>query len=436
MTKFRDSEDSGSELLEFRGPANWFSLRHPRSLSLVQRESFVEIRPAPGKEPPDWSLILYAAWIDSDEPDSRSPAFPVSSLFPRVVHFRREDPLSTSVRCRAWSGLSRRALPTGSWWSRLRRHPYEWRLWILEHEQVTLVASLQSVPARPLSLEGRRQCEAILGSIQFAESPAMPPDIFRQEVIALAKKHFPLLEAKAARRFSIELQGSEINLSNFYRSYLRSPQIFKRIVLPGLTSVVRLQEWGPDQVMPDLELIQSHIMPMLHPSDDAANSLQGFVQLPWIAGLTKVFVIDEDDTYRFVHSGMLQQWQLSVEGLQDLAMGNLDDYTDEHPLHVNVVGDDDDPQMLVPVNLDPWNSARILGQRFHDRLRELFGPEVVVGLPNRDFFVAVSLRHPELISQVRQRVIQDFQSMHHPLTQRLLLISADGVSEFCEADSD
>ena len=88
--------------------------------------------------------------------------------------------------------------------------------------------------------------------------------------------------------------------------------------------------------------------------------------------------------------------------------------------------------MLVPVEPNAYNSVRLLGEQLHRRLRELLGPELVVGLPNRDFFVAVSLGHPGLVGQVQQRVIQDYQSMHHPLTSRLLVISADGVSEYCE----
>ena len=116
-------------------------------------------------------------------------------------------------------------------------------------------------------------------------------------------------------------------------------------------------------------------------------------------------------------------------------MDNLDSYAVDHPMQVNVIGDEEDPQMLVPVNPDPYNSSRILGRNFHQRLREMFGPEVLVGVPNRDFFVAMSLNHPQLISPVRERVVQDYHSMHHPLTERLLVISADGVSEYCESEA-
>lgn len=437
MTDLSDSSGSAEGYSEFQGPANWFRFRYPNSVRITQKESVIEIRDrthVAGVTPVSWSMALYAAWIAPGSSRDPGPSFSVSSLFPSVKQSRQGRPLDLEVPNRSWTGLSRRR-SGGPWWKRLWRQTYQWRLWILEHRNVMLVVSLQSSPGRPLAPETVRMCESMLESIRFAETPAMPPEPFRQEVLALAQKHFPLLKAEPRGRFAIELEGSEINLSNFYRSYLQQPDSLSRVIVPGLTSVVRLQEWGPDQVMPPLDQVEDRIMPMLYPDEDAAETLKDFVQLPWIGGLTQVFVIDEDDTYRFVHGSMLKQWDLSMESLQELAMENLDSYADDHPMQVNLVGDEEDPQMLVPVNPDPYNSARILGRSFHQRLRELFGPEVIVGVPNRDFFVAVSLNHPRLISHVRERVVQDYHAMHHPLTQRLLVISADGVSEYCEQES-
>lgn len=430
-----DMEPDNSEIpdgfSEFQGPANWFRCRYPNALRVTQKESVIEVRPhSPAAS--DWSMALYAAWVDPDSSDDSPPSFSVSTLFPAVKQSRNGPPLDIESSNRCWIGVSRRR-GAGPWWKHLMRRTYEWRLWIIEYERVMLVASLQSLPGRPLESETIQMCESMLQSVQFSPIPAMPPEPFRQEVMALARKHFPLLDVQAKGRFAVDLHGSEINLSNFYRSYLQQPGSLEKVILPGLTSVVRLQEWGPDQVMPPLEHVEDRIMPMLYPDEDAADTLKDFVQLPWIGGLTQVFVIDEDDTYRFVHDSMLKQWDLSKESLQELAMENLDSYADEHPMQVNLIGDEDDPQMLVPVNPDPYNSARILGNSFHRRLRELFGPEVVVGVPNRDFFVAVSFNHPKLITHVRERVVQDYHAMHHPLTQRLLVISADGVSEYCES---
>ncbi len=433
MDRFPSQSEFFSNEQEFEGPARWFRCRYPDRVTLTQKESVIEVRPRQGL-PADWSMALYAAWVDADDMPESASTFSASSLFPDVVRHGAGRLLNTDVRHRAWQGRSRRR-GSGRWWQRPWKRSYEWFLWVLEHRRLLLVASLQSVPGQTLPDDAVDVCSAILESVRFADTPAMPPEPFRREVMKLARRHYPLLTVRAKGRFSIDLQGSEINLSNFYRSYLRQPESLSGIILPALTSVVRLQEWGPDQIQPDLSDVESRIMPMLYSEENARDSLDGFVQLPWIGGLIQVFVIDEDDTYRFVPRRLLERWGLSVEQLRDLAMKNLAAYASEHPMQVNLVGDEEDPRMLVPVHPDPYNSARLLDADLHRRLRQIFGPEVAVGVPNRDFFVAVSLNHPGLMSHVQERVIQDYHSMHHPLTQRLLVISADGVSEYCAADS-
>ena len=144
-----------------------------------------------------------------------------------------------------------------------------------------------------------------------------------------------------------------------------------------------------------------------------------------------MFVVDDDDTYRFVHEEMLLRWGMNSEQLMQVALNNLEDYADNNPLEVKLVGDESDAKILMPTQPNTYNSVRLLGDQLSSRLRDLLGPELIVGIPNRDFFVAVSLKDDALIQQVQERVTHDFHSMSHPLTSRLLVISADGVSEYC-----
>ncbi|MEQ9406305.1 MAG: DUF1444 family protein [Fuerstiella sp.] len=435
-----ESDDGG---MMFRGPANWFTLRIPAGLRLKQTEAFIEIAPQPDRSEPEssdsdgisavpWSLTLYAAWVEEGEPETDASSFSPTTLFPGVARCRKSASLDIGTTGRAWEGMS--VKPAPSWWRRWfrRRQTYEWRLWVVEQHQIIVVASLQSSLGKPLDPETVRTCTELLSSISFAEELARPPELFRREVMALARQYFPLLDIGPAGTFGIRINDSEIHLTNFYRSYLQAPDQLKQIVLPGLTTVVRLQEWGPDQLMPPLDTVAERIMPMLYPDAAADSSLQDFVRVPWVAGLSIMFVLDEDDTYRFVHKALLQTWQTTREELQRLAMENLDRYARDNPLEVTLIGEDGDPRMLVPLKPNAYNSVRLLGDHLNFRLRQMLGAELVVGVPNRDFFVAVSLNHPHLIGQIQQQVVQDFQSMHHPLTSRLLVISADGVSEYCE----
>ena len=451
MTPFHDSGLPEDTRVTFRGPANWFSLDAPSHLHLEQTEAFLEIKPvvADGQAKansgsgsstdnsipkPPWSLTLYAAWVDNSDPQKSSSSFEASSLFPSVVTSKPALPLELPGKCNTWMGMSRDVSEV-SWWKQLFKpaRKYEWRLWVVEFREIMIVASLQAEVGEPLDPNTVEICEELLNSILFAENFAKPPMLVREEVAQIAKEHFPLLESGPTGSFSLLVDGSEINLSNFYRSYIHSPERIKQIVLPGITAIVRLQELGPEQLMPELELVAEQIMPMLYPEDEADESMADFVRIPWVGGLSVMFVLDEEESYRFVHGRMLEHWGISVERLEEMALENLESYSDENPLEVSLVGEDDDARMLVPVNPSPYNSVRLLGAKLHGRLRQVLGAELVVGVPNRDFFVAVSLDHPELIGQIQQRVVQDYQSMHHPLTSRLLVISADGVSEYCES---
>ncbi len=69
-------------------------------------------------------------------------------------------------------------------------------------------------------------------------------------------------------------------------------------------------------------------------------------------------------------------------------------------------------------------------------LRDELGAQLAVGVPSRDFLVAVSMEGSETLGEIRRKVEDDFSRMDHPLSPRLLLISADGVSEFPERTFD
>jgi hypothetical protein len=76
----------------------------------------------------------------------------------------------------------------------------------------------------------------------------------------------------------------------------------------------------------------------------------------------------------------------------------------------------------------------MVSEAFTSKLREVVGGDVAVGLPGRDFFVAVSVKASEVLQHVRQKVVEDYGQMDHPLTDRLLLLTADGVSEYFEGE--
>ncbi len=259
---------------------------------------------------------------------------------------------------------------------------------------------------------------------------AVSPEAFADRVVALARDRFPLLECQQEEDFCLRLGSSQVNLHNFYRTYQKTPERFEEIVLPALTAAVRVQEWGEAQAEPPLDDVADRIMPMLYPEDAWQESFESFVSAPWVGGLVIAYVVDDADTYWYVGRSLLERWEISEEELHERALRNLDLYFEEKPMEYMVAGEEDDPSLLMPGRADAYNSVRLLSERFHVKLRGLFGPQCVVGIPNRDFLIAVSLSCGETLEQIRDKVRDDHATMDHALCERLLLVSADGVSEY------
>src|SRR4029077_9145728 len=120
----------------------------------------------------------------------------------------------------------------------------------------------------------------------------------------------------------------------------------------------------------------------------------------------------------------------TLDDLHDIALKNLNRYFDDAPMEFTIAGEEEGPRLLIPARQDAYNTSRLLSERFHEKLRGVLGGEFAVGTPSRDFFVAVSLNSSETIEHIRKKAADDYQNMDHPLSDRLLLVTQDGVTEY------
>ena len=304
-----------------------------------------------------------------------------------------------------------------------------WRIWCLRRESVYVLALyLQS---DEVDHEAETVAGMIVNSVEFSAEPACPPEIFSQRVIELARSKFPLLECESSSEFQIRLGESKVNLINFYRSYLSAPEQFDSIVLPALATVVQVQGWGKSQTEPELDAVKSRIMPMLYPEDVWHDRFPNFVGMPWVGGLVVLYVIDESRAYWYIRDDLIETWNLSPDELHRIALENLNRYFEDQPMEFTVAGEEQGPRLLVPARQDAYNTSRLLSELwFHEKLAKASWGEFAVGTPSRDFFVAISLDSTETIENVRKKVEDDFQNMDHPLSDRMLLVTHDGVTEY------
>ena len=408
-------------------PSHWFCIWHPPGWTVVEAGGEAQLVAPQG----GGVLRLVGRW----RPNWRGRDFDTivdpQQVFLHSRRVRQVKPLDVPYPSMCVEGESNDSSRL-AWWKRWLRPPVwrPWKLWTARYKSVCMVATFQTAGKRDPELE--TLAKMIMNSLEFADEPADPPDIFADRVVRLARDRFPSLKCHRSDRFGVLLADSNIDLFLFYRSYVQDPDRFEEIILPALTTVAQVQEYGATQAEPTLESVRERILPMLYPEEIWQKSFPDYVGNPWVGALMVLYVVHEQHAYWYIRDDMLDRWKLGRDELHELALSNLDLYFDRQQMEYIMAGEAGGPRLLMPKRPDAYNSARILSRRFCSVLRDELGAELAVGVPSRDFLVAVSVRPEESLDEIRRKVQDDFSRMDHPLSPRLLLVSADGVSDFPE----
>ncbi|MCA9033930.1 MAG: DUF1444 family protein [Planctomycetaceae bacterium] len=422
------------------GPSNWFQLRCPAWCEIQQTESRVEVRPArwrrgatalSDQRTTDCRPVftIQTEWLPAVSVPEESSLSRTFRRFPRIVASRPESDSPSIYPSQCWSGLSQQPAQ-GGFFQRLWHRPqiFQWWFCILRNAQVQITASVQSAPGLLIDEQFLATCMSMMDSLVLPDYPAMPAEVFRQRVIDLANHRFPLLRFQAGDAFSVQLDHSRICLKNLYQRYVEQPEFFEQISLRALTDIVRMHELGPLQLSPSLSETTTRILPIIVPLSEATRSEQ--VYIPWVGDLAISFIIDDRSTCRIVDYSLAGHWQISSEHLYQIAVTNLAELDQRCPLEFAVTENRSTPLMAMPVTRDSFNSSRLLCNEFRERLINMLGEQVVVSVPEQELFLATPLHSSPETKDARQRVDARATNPQHPLSKCLLIISADGVSEY------
>lgn len=407
------------------GPANWFRLNHPPTWQAEDRQGTFALRPSDG----DALIAFNTIWMERAKLGPLPGLAEIVSQFPQSRNVLRspDDSLDNLEDCQTGEAVLSQ---DQTWWGRLWKGPEwrAWKMWAFRRDNLYIVVTLLHGGPRDQELESLTRL--MLRSMELPETPADPPEVFAQRALNLARAKFPLLTTELVDNFQIQISSSRLNLANFYRAYVRQPESFEQILLPALTTAVQVQGWGERETTPPLDVVRDRLMPMLYPEELWQEKFQDILGEPWVAGLVVLYVVDEANAYWYVRKELIERWRITPSELHEIAIDNLRSYFERKPMEMAVAADQEgSPAMMMPGAADSYNTVRLLCHNFLSQLREFACGDLAVGVPNRDVFVAVSTKQPGMIQQVRRQVREDYQQTDHPLTDRLLLITADGVSE-------
>ncbi|MCE2593761.1 DUF1444 family protein [Motilimonas cestriensis] len=182
----------------------------------------------------------------------------------------------------------------------------------------------------------------------------------------------------------IKLGKIELGLQNLYNLYLQSKTTTTELdgmlgehfdqLLPELTlsDKSELLSWreAKSQVRPQFSPVE-----YLDRVELAHRKLDEYVII--------AFVLDQENTYRYITTEDLKLWNVTLAELSDIALSNLDESSHKIPMQMFL----EQEKFIAIQAMDGYDAARILIPEFRAFVIEKLGEPFFAAFPNRDFLI-------------------------------------------------
>lgn len=251
---------------------------------------------------------------------------------------------------------------------------------------------------------------------------------FVEQVIELVRKRFPLVKiGRSSEPFSLRLNGKVIGLESLYRSVMRQQDDRTHMIERWAVELLRAAEGTPDRTAPYAEL-SDRIMPVLVTDEYFKAAGEAAIGQQIVEGLHVAYVIDGDRTVTHVPVAQFKKWKIDLDELHTKAVENL--VAKSQTLAADAAQDENGTVNLILFQLgDSYDSSRLLLPTLHDRLRGHLGSPFLAAIPNRDILICIR-NDSSILGSVKDQIAQDFRTMPRQITERLFLVTPDGLAPF------
>jgi len=254
---------------------------------------------------------------------------------------------------------------------------------------------------------------------------ALTREQFAEQVVRHVSQKFPLVKmSRGPQPFTMKVNGHIASLENIYRISQMRPDESNHHIDRWVVELLRAGEGMPDQGG-TLDELRERILPMVlpAPATNAATISQSVVE-----GLNVAYAIDNDRTIAYIPQAHFESWDISVDDLHQIALKNL--MTKSEALEAQVAQDEDgNVSLILFQKLDGYDASRLLLPTLHEKLSGYLGSPFIAGVPNRDILLCFR-NEPKTVANLKKQIGDDFQSMPHQVTDKLFLVTPDGIAPF------
>jgi len=247
---------------------------------------------------------------------------------------------------------------------------------------------------------------------------------FVDQVLQYVHEKFPLVKISRGKEpFSMLVNGHLASMENVYRMAVLQPEDLRHHIERWVVELVRAAEGTPDRTG-SFEELRDRILPMI--VADGQRDKRTMVTEPLLEGLSVAYAIDSDRTIAYIPEQQFKDWSIDRQTLHEAALENLVKRSESMSAHA-AQDDDGKINLILFQTMDGYDASRVLLPNLHEKLREHLGSPFVAAIPNRDILLCFRNDDPT-VERLREQIEADHQRMPHGVTDRLLLVTPDGIA--------
>jgi hypothetical protein len=313
----------------------------------------------------------------------------------------------------------------GEYEGEIQNQPEQWRWWTLQRGPVGMVVSFNGEPDQDPSL-----VDAFVAGVSIAAHPPLSSEQFTRRAAAIYAASFNKPAPAIKRSLELAVTGDSIlHLDNIYTGYLSAWDGDPHTDADEMLSQWLEQTWGSGTAeLGPFEDIRGLLCPVVK-----ARGFGGDISVPLLrrtvltGELEMLAAVDTGRTLRFINTEDLARWEgVSEDDVFFFARENLRALSGEMQLQA-LADADGKPAAVIIASGDSHDAARLVMPELYNRLSEVLGPELLVGVPNRDFMIVLNTSDDELVSNVAAQVSIDAKTQPYPISGKLYRLTREGI---------
>jgi hypothetical protein len=318
------------------------------------------------------------------------------------------------------------AIVYGDYEGELQNEPEYWRWWTLQRGPVGMVVSFNGSP----DTEPETVNEFVSG-IKISEHPPMGVEDFTQLAAGVYTESLGKPKPEIVRPLELNTGGKSIlRLDNAYASYLDQWDADPASDPAKMLEAWFERLWGEAvESVGSFEETRGLIYAVVKPWGFGRETKVAILRRPIVEReLEMLAAVDTGRTLRFLSQEDLAGWEgVSEDEVFFYARENLAALSQDMQLQA-LADNDGKPKAVIIASGDSHDAARLMLPELYNKLADVLGPNLLVGVPNRDFMIVLSADDAELVSNVSAQVKVDAETRAYPISGKLYRLTKDGVT--------